>query len=73
MECPEGKTCTHRGAVSCEGTCGAGIRSECDGGFAKCDSGACAPTTPSVPMVGASVVRGTYENPAKGDCVTYVR
>ena len=71
MECPEGKTCTRRGAVSCEGTCGAGIRSECDTGFAKCDSGACAVTMGD--LVGASVVRGTYENPAREDCVMYLR
>lgn len=72
-ECPEGKTCSRRGDVMCEGQCDAGVRSVCDAvlGFAKCEQGACSVGNTSGTKM--KVTRGSYENPLEGDCATYFR
>ena len=72
LECPEGRTCSRRGDVACQGQCEAGARSMCDLalGFANCETGACGPGT----VANGVVYKGSYENPVQaGDCETYFR
>jgi hypothetical protein len=73
-ECPEGKTCSRRGDVACEGMCAPGVQSQCDSEtkFARCKEITCPTSTwDSDPTL--TVTRGTYENPLTTECVTYVQ